>query len=374
MKKIFIFLFISIFLLSCKQKVEITVFNNTNLDRSNEIVEFCFCNVKGKINFKRNDEIIILDKNNNKIPYQVLSDNKTIIFPASVLANDSSIYTVLVGVPDSIPAKTFGRQVPERKDDFTWENDRIAFRMYGPALASENPSNGVDVWLKRTDKLVVDRFYKDDLAEVQSYHVDNGEGIDCYKVGNTLGAGGIAPYIDNKLFIGSNYDNYLVTDSGPLRTTFKLTYDKFNINEDSVQQKIYISLDAGNHLNKATVYYSDKNNVINQLAAGICLHDSVDTIISDIDNRFISYAENAVSNAGIHSGRSYVGVIMPTLESVIEKENHLLAIGQHLNGKSFTYYFGAGWSKWGFPSDKDWINYMKETSIKIRNPLIVIIK
>ena len=41
--------------------------------------------------------------------------------------------------------RVFGRFVPERKDDFAWENEYAAFRMYGPALAPENPSNGVDM-------------------------------------------------------------------------------------------------------------------------------------------------------------------------------------------------------------------------------------
>ncbi|NBU36028.1 MAG: DUF4861 domain-containing protein [Bacteroidetes bacterium] len=30
--------------------------------------------------------------------------------------------------------KTYGRFVPERKEDFAWENDKIAFRMYGKEL------------------------------------------------------------------------------------------------------------------------------------------------------------------------------------------------------------------------------------------------
>ena len=51
--------------------------------------------------------------------------------------------------------KVFGRFVPERKDDFAWENEYAAFRMYGPALKPENPSNGVDLWLKTSPELVV---------------------------------------------------------------------------------------------------------------------------------------------------------------------------------------------------------------------------
>ena len=38
-----------------------------------------------------------------------------------------------------VTPKVYGRHVPERKDDFAWENEYAAFRMYGPALKPENP-------------------------------------------------------------------------------------------------------------------------------------------------------------------------------------------------------------------------------------------
>ena len=55
---------------------------------------------------------------------------------------------------------TFCRFVPERSDDFAWENDRIAFRMYGPALERTGEiSSGIDIWAKRTRKPVIERWY-----------------------------------------------------------------------------------------------------------------------------------------------------------------------------------------------------------------------
>ncbi len=75
--------------------------------------------------------------------------------------------------------KAFGRFVRERRDDFAWENDRVAHRMYGKALETwaEEPltSSSVDVWFKRTRRLVVNDWYM-----VDDYHRDNGEGADLY--------------------------------------------------------------------------------------------------------------------------------------------------------------------------------------------------
>ncbi len=43
------------------------------------------------------------------------------------------------------------RFVPERMDDFAFENDKVAFRVYGPALKNSQENNGTDCWLKRVD-------------------------------------------------------------------------------------------------------------------------------------------------------------------------------------------------------------------------------
>lgn len=375
MKKIFLLLINVLFLVSCSNAVEIVVHNKLEFDRNNEMVEFCLCSIENKLALKPNDKIIILNEDNRQVPYQILSDKKTVIFPASVQANDSTVYRVLVGKPDSVVAKTYGRQVPERKDDFTWENDRIAFRMYGPALKKENPSNGVDVWLKRTEDLVVNKFYKDDLEKGIHYHVDNGQGLDCYKVGPMLGCGGIAPYENKTLWIGKNYDNYKVIENGPLRTVFQLTYDSVRVGKHILKQSLVVSIDAGSQLNKATVYYEGQGTHSMDVAAGIFLHDSTGVQKIAADKGYIAYAENAVSDAGLASGRMYEGVYIPSkIKEAKPEGKHLLAVTEYKAEKPFVYYFGAGWSKWGFPTDYDWFNYMDTMSRKLSHPLWVIVK
>jgi hypothetical protein len=41
---------------------------------------------------------------------------------------------------------------------------------------------------------------------------------------------------------------------------------------------------------------------------------------------------------------------------------------------SFTYYFGGGWSKWKFPTDKDWFEAVEKFSKQIKQPLKVKVK
>lgn len=41
---------------------------------------------------------------------------------------------------------------------------------------------------------MIDDWYKKTSAAKGSYHLDTGEGCDCYNVGQTLGMGASAPY------------------------------------------------------------------------------------------------------------------------------------------------------------------------------------
>ena len=51
------------------------------------------------------------------------------------------------------------RYVPERADDFVFENDLIAGRFYGEALEGNPTSPGLDIWVKLPGKLVADDWY-----------------------------------------------------------------------------------------------------------------------------------------------------------------------------------------------------------------------
>ena len=94
--------------------------------------------------------------------------------------------------------KAYGRFVRERHDDFVWENDRVAHRMYGPDLEiwKKEPltSSGIDVWVKRAKRMVVNEWYMTD-----DYHRDNGDGADFYSVKTSRGCGGVAVFAgDNR--------------------------------------------------------------------------------------------------------------------------------------------------------------------------------
>src|SRR5262249_49117879 len=84
-----------------------------------------------------------------------------LIFQADFAPNESKTFTVSAGgkrVYKKDQFRAHGRFVRERFDDFAWENDRIAHRMYGKALETWKgeplTSSSVDIWSKRVPHMV----------------------------------------------------------------------------------------------------------------------------------------------------------------------------------------------------------------------------
>ncbi|MFV0470772.1 MAG: DUF4861 domain-containing protein [Paludibacteraceae bacterium] len=378
MKKIFFLIFSTSLILSCTsaKKVEISVKNPTDMNRANEMVEIPWNQIKEKLQLKENRKLVVLNSSSEQIPYQIASGADTadslLIFQANVPANGTSTYFVKTGTPLQFGPKAYGRLVPERKDDFAWENDKIAFRVYGPALqATGEISNGIDLWAKRTDKLVIDRWYADDLAGKQSYHHDNGEGLDMYKVGPTLGAGAASPFVNGKIWYCKNFTSYEVLDNGPLRIKVKLHYAPYMADKTEVTETRIISLDAGNQLNKMCVKYQYAGSPLT-IAAGIVTHDlKMEQTYTADDHTCFAHAEpNDTVNGVIYEG---VTSAQPFSE-IILKEGHILGLQQVPSGADYVYYTGGGWSKAGFSNFDDWKTYLQEFNKKIRNPLTVTLK
>jgi len=126
--------------------------------------------------------------------------------------------------------RVFARFVPERKDDFAWENDLTAFRAYGPALRPGEEDSGFDVWVKRVPYPIIDKWYLEDVTKLpygkvaKSYHEDQGEGFDPYKVGDTRGCGGISLWAGGQLHNSDTFVAHRMIESTPERAVFELDY------------------------------------------------------------------------------------------------------------------------------------------------------
>lgn len=408
MKKV-IYLFIAAITTSCSSSkiANITVTNSSNFDREKEIVEIPMKDLSKKINLAKNSQVVVIDKQEKEIPYQITFD-KNLIFPVDIKAKKSSKFKVKIGTPKKFSTITCGKKYPERFDDVAWENDKIAFRTYGPALqATGEEAFGYDIWVKRSEKPVVNARYAmeldtntlakieklqktdpkaaKELREKTSYHFDHGNGLDYYKVGPTLGAGTSAFMIDNALIYPYCYKTEEILDNGPLRFTVKLTYNPLTIKgESSVIETRIISLDQGSQLNKAVVSFTNIKETL-PLATGIVLHEGSNEYAMSADKGYIAYADPKDTI----NGQIFVGAVFPEslnttkIIPFTDKEakkikggsnGHLIAISNYKPNSKFIYYFGAGWSKWGFNTQTDWYEYIDLYAQKIKSPLKITVK
>ena len=272
----------------------------------------------------------------------------------------------LVGcAPKEQQPKVYGRYVPERKDDFAWENEYAAFRMYGPALLPENPSNGIDLWLKNSPALVIDTMYGRELKDHRPYHINYDGNLDCYKVAHTCGAGGLVVLTADgegyRTWIGGPYDRWEILEQKPDRFVFRLEYDSLLVAGQILHESLTITAEAGQLQNKAEVVLTSAQPSAtgSQLLAGggIYLHDTVDYYMTIPEVGYVFYEEDALSdkqaaqmnyeyNGSTSQGRIQISVKTPgaTLTDIVD--GNLVAVKPYELGDTLTYYFGATWSKW----------------------------
>lgn len=257
----------------------------------------------------------------------------------------------------------FGREVPERKDDFAWENKDVAFRIYGPALeATGEISSGIDVWSKRIPNFVVDSFYKQDHQAALthnpalSYHQDNGIGLDSYDVGKTRGCGGTAVWVDGQLSVSRNYTTATIIASGPIRFEFEVSYAPWQQGERTVTETKRITLDAGSHLNKIVSTFTFDGTSPVALTAGIAIHKGADAA-TPAGKSIASVWDTPQDDS---AGRIATGLMSLPAEHAKTSiaADHALLLFERRSGEPFTYFAGAGWSKADMPTQADWNAYL----------------
>jgi hypothetical protein len=365
-------------------RMKITVTNPLDVERVNETVEIPYVDVRQQLG---NQMYVVTDAKGNEIPSQLTYEGtdkpRLLLFQVTVPPNGSAVYYVRKDVPQDYARLAQGRFAPERYDDYIWENDRIAFRIYGEALiAKDGPSNGIDAIMKRTPALLLDKLYRDYFEKKQSYHIDYGEGVDCYNVKRSLGAGALAPYAGGKLWLGRNYIGYTTLDNGPIRTQFRLIYDTLLVDGTLLRERRTFSLDAGSQLSKVTAVFEGAPEAM-PVAAGIVLKkDGLPAELTDADPNhqpvlapeqgYIAYSEQGDrAKPEYDNGIVYTAVVFPyPLKDTKLAERHLLAVTDYLPD-GVTYYAGAGWSKWGFDTPESWADYVSLFALKVQHPLQV---
>lgn len=346
----------------------ITVSNPSSFTRT-ELISIPYATFERHFALKENSFSIVDSENKKELAYQLeklgQQTAQNVLVQVSLAPKSSLTFAVTGNAPTAVSSKTYARYVPERKDDFAWENDIAAFRAYGKALeGSSEDAQGFDFWAKRTNDLIIDEWYK-----TGDYHADHGKGLDYYSVGQTLGVGDATPFIDGQVVYHKHYRQYKVLDNGPLRSTFKLIYEPENVKDQNLQVEKTVSLDAGSQLNK--ISYAIKNSTASSTFVAIGLakrKEEKPQFLNDAKSGILAYWEPAegdkiTGTAVIVPKASYVFKDSPTqflLTTTVENNNPLV------------YFAGAAFNKAGKINNfEQWQSYLRQFRDHLNQPLII---
>ena len=386
-KSILFFLTI-VLVFSCSEKDKdtiISVKNPLNVERSFETVEL----TKSLLKVEDLSTIGIRNTETKKLELTQTVDNDgdgvldVILFQPQVKANSEvtfKIVTVTEAEKPIAPELCYSRFVPERTDDYTWENNKVAFRVYGPTaqkMIEDNVrggtlSSGVDAWLKRVEYPVINKWYKETTEGTGSYHKDTGEGVDNFHVGVSRGVGGIAAKVDTTYYYSKNYTKWRTITTGPLRTSFYLEYENWDAAGNSIKESRVISLDLGQNFSKFNISLEGVKNI----SAGLTLHEKDGKVSGNKEKGWVSYwqphADSELGTAIIASKDYFVD--FETYNSDIKDLSNAFA---HLNvtNNQVVYYAGFGWKKSKqFNTKQDWENHLNAFSERLNNPLEISLK
>ena len=404
------------------------VVNNPTSNPRTELISLSMNEMKAKLGNaapKKGEAYIVKNKRGQQIGSQITHDGKLLI-DASIRPHGSATYYISIGKPYPQKVWTTGALYKMRKDDIAWENDRCAYRVYGPALQRTGErSFGTDIWAKNTpDTVVYERYVMDKQGNVDgdkvdekvkseerrmknlsgaaleaqkakikalkaesyeidvttSFHLDHGNGLDPYRVGATLGLGAPSLMIGNQQFLPYCYKTYKILDNGPLRFTVELTYNPSTIGDmQNVVEHRIISLDKGSNFNKMTVWYEGLTHPTD-FATGFPIHEE-DTETKTFAKDYVSYAD-PTDNIEVNNSQVFVGVLFPngidnTYYQLFDKKHdgatgHALGLKRGLkNAEKYSYYFGAAWSKYDVRSYTEWQIRIKEFLEALKTPLQV---
>jgi hypothetical protein len=365
----------------------ITVINSLNIAREFETVELTKKSLALPDSAKL-EELAIKEKNNDLFLESQTVDNDSdgtidvLLFQPKINASSQKDFEIVVAKNTSATKNNicYSRFVPERTDDYAWENNKVAFRTYGPVAQQmvENKieggtlTSGIDAWLKRVDYPIINKWYEKATNGTGTYHKDTGEGLDNFHVGNSRGVGGIAVKVDNKYYFSKNFISWKTITTGPIRTSFILTYADWDAKGNKITESKLISLDYGSYLSRFEISITGTKTI----AAGLTLHDKKGTIGTNIKEGWLSHWE-PIDDSEIGTGIVAPKNTLTSFDNYLTDDKDLSNLYGNIKVKDnkAIYFVGFGWKKGSpFQTKTEWETYLSSFAKKINNPLVVKVK
>src|SRR5690349_17702070 len=362
-------------------QLTVTAVNKLNITRQSETIELN-AQALGSLGEKDLMKLHVRDSSGKEILSQAVDTDyddyhkpDVLIFQADFQPNETKTFTVVAGPKREYSREDFrayGRFVRERFDDFAWENDRIAHRTYGKALMTWKgeplTSSAIDIWSKRTSKLVINDWYM-----VDNYHADHGEGFDAYSAGPTRGCGGNGIWSNGQLYIPTNFVDSRVLANGPIRVLFELVYEPFDVNGVPVSQVLRISLDAGSQLDHFQSFYRRESGN-EPLAIAIGLKKAKDQQKAfNAQRGWWTIWEPMEKNLG---RQGLAVVVNPAdVDKLAEDKSNNLLVLKASSTVPVSYWAGFAWDRAGqIDSAQAWTKYVDMFAEARRSPIAVTVK
>lgn len=375
------------------ERLAVTVEHDLAIARPSETISIPWSEVNAVLPGALIQKIAVKDAQGRVLPYQVTNvaplakDPKNVgiaygelLFQHSFAPGEKrAAFTVekIDTVAPVFPVKAFARYVPERLDDFAWENDKVAHRTYGPALAAPSPpdvkkevlvTSGLDLWFKRVDYPIVDRWYN---KGHDHYHHDEGEGMDMYNVGKSRGAGGTGVWDGKQLYTGVNYASWKVLANGPVRAVFELHYAGWDAGGKQVSEVKRFTVDAGHYLDRIDSTFTYAGNEPITVAVGLNRTPSDKGQNPQIATRkegavLLQWVQQASNDA------FGAAVVLPGAEGFAQDALNDLVLAKVTPGKPLRYYAGGAWSRAGeITSLEQWLCLAQDTAARDASPVRV---
>ncbi len=245
-----------------------------------------------------------------------------------------------------------------------WESDKVAYRLY------LDWRNSIDIFGKKLEPCILPRVgLKKGRNNADSYHTMADWGMDIFKVGNSLGIGTFAAYVNGKVGKVSQTDSVIctVTNDGPIWASVNTKYFGWQIANQKIDLNTTLTITAGKRLTRYDISLTGNFPIF---CTGLAKHQNTTFLISQNqgDWGYIAYWGKQ-SLAGDHLGTA---LFYPRNAKIKLAEDALSSIVllRPLRGK-IRYYFAACWQQeaHGIKNKDQFIQYLQEVLWHLNRPL-----
>lgn len=403
MKKLILILFLLLnnTALFSQKTFEITLKNNSNLERLSEIVSLDLILLKE--NYEQfNFDSFIIEYSDLQIPHEIINEKNELIFQLSFQTNeekklifkesDKKNFSIekrtqsYLGIKTNyekvdgyytggnfestdfvkVPSDHFAHNALFQYEGPGWESEKVGYRLYLDAR------NRTDIFGKKTNEFVTHIAGKNDLVSdgKESYQSLQDWGMDIFKVGTSLGIGAIATFVEGKVVTVSEVDSiYCKLFNNKLKSGFQTKHFGWNAVNNKTDITTEYFINAGSRTTQVNVYTEPKLKIF---VTGLAKNDKAEYFSGEMGN--IGYIALFGNQTIINDN---LGIVLfyykENLIEISEDEVSYFVKLKNSNNK-LTYYFSAAWEKElnGITNKEEFVSYINYELEKLNNKIEVV--